>query len=117
MIGCLRARGDPTPYDGEESEYGNPRTLFDHTLWRLLSPRCSTGRCRTHAHWPRNAVRGILTPLLAARLLCRRTARPPAARQDLGGESRGVPRLPGRRGASGVALSAPRDLLGVWPDL
>src|SRR5207244_45532 len=44
-----RACGDPTPDDGEENEYGNPRTLFDHTLWRLLSPRCPTGRHRTHA--------------------------------------------------------------------
>src|SRR5215475_4275099 len=112
-----RCRDDPTPYDGEENPYGNPSTLLDHTPWWLLSPRGSTGRHRTHAYRPRHTVRGILAPLLAAHLLCRRTARSPAARPDLGGRPRGVPRLPGHRGAPGATLSAPGDFVGVWPHL
>src|SRR5262245_22168877 len=117
MIGFLvspRGRGDPTPYDVEEFSYGNSSPLLDHPLWRLLSPRCSIGRCRTLTHRPRHTMRGIFAPLLAAYLLCRRTARHPGACQGLRGGSRGVPSLPGRRGTPGVALSAPGDLLGVW---
>jgi hypothetical protein len=63
---------------------------FDHTPWRLLPRNVPRKTQNSHIVAPARRA-GILAPLLAAHLLCRRTARSPATRQDLGGGFRRVP--------------------------
>src|SRR5262249_23568775 len=124
---CLSGRGDPDtiltarvdaerPWD-KESRHDDSISLPDHSLWRLLSSRSTRRRHRADAHRPRNTLRRILSTLLAADLLLRRSPRRALARDDPRRTARRLPGPTGKRGLARAALPSSRDIARVWADL
>src|SRR6266542_1798215 len=96
-----------------EVSNGDQGPVPEDAVWRLFPSRGSRGGHRTDACRPGHALRRIHAPLLAAGLLLGRPQKPAAARQD---SRRGAGRVPRRERHGrpvGVALPAPRHLLGI----